>query len=99
MPNYGYECNKCEHYFEEVHSIADREKPTQEKCPSCGKSNCVVKSWRDVTPGLSADTTLTPDKASGGRWSELMSRMKQNMPEYAKKKLDRASDMRGTRWK
>jgi putative FmdB family regulatory protein len=99
MPNYGYECTKCEHYFEQVHPIAERDKPTTEKCPSCGKAKSVIKSWKGVTPGLSADNTLTPDKASGGRWTELMNRMKSNLPEYAKKRLDRASDMKGTRWK
>src|SRR5205085_6382525 len=34
MPTYDYECNACEHKFEEFQSMKD--KPLK-KCPKCGK--------------------------------------------------------------
>jgi len=37
MPQYDYQCSKCEHLFVEVHSIEDREIPTTKPCPSCKK--------------------------------------------------------------
>ena len=41
MPFYDYQCKKCEHSFNTFKKIDDRNVPTMEKCPSCGKSGCV----------------------------------------------------------
>ena len=35
MPNYGFVCDNCEHTFDELLSIADREKPLTKACPNC----------------------------------------------------------------
>ena len=35
MPTYDYKCKKCQHVWEEFHSI--KAAPTK-KCPACGKS-------------------------------------------------------------
>ena len=43
------------------------------------------------------DTTLTPDKATGGKWSEITNKIKSGLPErYAKNIKD---DMSGHRWR
>lgn len=34
MPTYEYECNACQHYFDEFQSFSD---PPLKKCPKCGK--------------------------------------------------------------
>jgi len=34
MPLYEYKCKKCGHLFEELETIADRDRPR--KCPKCG---------------------------------------------------------------
>ena len=98
MPNYNYECNKCEAVWEEIHPIAQRDNPTKVACPHCGQDGCVNKSWKDCTPGLGADWSLTPNKASGGRWNELMSKIKSGLPEHARKRFDKGNNAKGTRW-
>lgn len=49
-------------------------------------------------PGLGADATLTPDKASGGRWSEVISRIKSKVPKRLHKNVE-GSGGTGQRWK
>ena len=67
MPTYNYECTKCNHLFEQVETIANRNAPCEKPCPKC-KEMGVEKSWVGQTPGLGADTNLTPDKKTGGQW-------------------------------
>ena len=98
MPNYNYECSKCEKIWEEIHPIADRDTPTKLPCPHCKAKETVNKSWKDCTPGLGADWTLTPDKATGGRWSEVMNKIKSGLPEHARKRFDKGNNAKGTRW-
>ena len=99
MPSYNYECEKCNKIWDEIHSISERDAPTKLPCPYCKKKKCVRKSWEGCTPGLGADYTLTPDKATGGRWSELMKRMKSGAPKHLKGRLDQSNNMKGRRWK
>jgi len=40
MPLYEYRCKKCGHGFEELETIADRDKPRA--CPRCGEM-CVER--------------------------------------------------------
>jgi len=98
MPNYNYECTGCETVWEELQTIANKDKPLKKPCPNCKKKGKVIKSWKDCTPGLGVDTTLTPDKATGGRWSELMTRIKKGVPERMRGKFDRHNNAKGTRW-
>jgi len=98
MPTYNYECTNCNHLFEQVETIANRNAPCEKPCPKC-KEIGVEKSWVGQTPGLGADTTLTPDKKTGGQWGELMSKMKRGMPKRYHKNMDRATNKTGSRWK
>ena len=98
MPNYNYECRKCQHIWEQFESMADSELPTKKPCPKCKARKCVHKSWADCTPQLGADHNLTPDKVTGGRWSELMTRMKAATPESSHHKFDRFNGMKGRKW-
>lgn len=98
MPIYNYECTKCEQVWEDMQTMSNRDKPTKEPCPHCKQDSCVIKSWKDCTPGLGADWTLTPDKASGGRWSEVMNKIKDGMPKHAQGRFDKGNNAKGTRW-
>ena len=98
MPTYDYRCKECEHLFEEVHMMDNHLAPTQKPCPKCGKKE-VTKSWAGVTPGIGADATLTPDKKTGGQWSEMMGRIKNNIPKKYHAGLDKSTNMSGKRWK
>lgn len=43
MPYYDYFCQHCEKQWEDFQTIANREIPTTQPCPQCGKENCVVQ--------------------------------------------------------
>jgi putative FmdB family regulatory protein len=98
MPTYDYRCNACEHIFEEVHTMDSHLKPIKKPCPKCGEKE-VTKSWAGVTPGIGTDTTLTPDKATGGKWSETMNRIKDNIPKRYHEGLDKSTKRTGRQWK
>lgn len=44
MPAYTYHCNNCNHDFESILRIADRDLPTKEPCPSCKAEGQVHKT-------------------------------------------------------
>ena len=94
MPMYDYMCEACEHYFEESLSMSSMDKPTKEPCPKCGEKK--VKKTLGGFPSVASDSTLTPDKATGGKWNELMSRMKPGLPTRMRDGLDRGHT--GRRW-
>ena len=96
MPNYDYRCEKCEHWFEEMRSMSEREVPTTEPCPKCGEM-AIVKAIGGM-PAINSDTTLTPDKATNGDWSRLMDKMKPKAGSYGRRQLDRTTEIsRGRR--
>ena len=99
MPSYDFVCNKCSKKWETFLSIQNRETPTKEPCPFCSEKNCVEKDWMGTSLSIASDATLTPNKATGGRWNELMQKMKSGLPPRYAKKLDSPNNMSGRRWK
>ena len=97
MPNYDYKCDSCGHAFEEFLAYEAREKPTGAPCPKCGDNE--VKKIIGGFPGLAADTNMTPDKKTGGQWSEMMGRIKSSTPKRYHTGIDRATNRSGRRWK
>tara|TARA_R110000824_G_scaffold224990_2_gene412646 strand:+ start:3370 stop:3660 length:291 start_codon:yes stop_codon:yes gene_type:complete len=95
MPMYDYVCEVCEHCFEESLSMNDRDRPTKNPCPKCGETQ--VKKTVGGFPSVATDATLTADNATGGRWNELMSRMKPGLPARMRDGLDKGHT--GRRWK
>tara|TARA_R110002020_G_scaffold308322_2_gene524035 strand:- start:1058 stop:1351 length:294 start_codon:yes stop_codon:yes gene_type:complete len=96
MPMYDYKCEKCNEFWEEHLSMSNNKKPCGEKCPHCGEKNSVILHIGGF-PGVNVDTTLTADKVTGGRWSEITNRIKSSLPDrYSKNVRD---DMSGHRWK
>ena len=99
MPTYEYECNGCKFQFEDFQLSMSNDKIACGKpCPNCGEKK-VRKGFRTAPVG-SADMTLTPDKATGGRWSEMMEKIKgsgQVPPKYHDK-LDQSTKRTGRRW-
>jgi len=49
-------------------------------------------------PGLGADATLTPDKASGGRWKHVVEKIKAGTPKRLHKNIE-GSGGAGQRWR
>jgi putative FmdB family regulatory protein len=96
MPNYDYKCDNCDHAFEAFKSFDDREKPCSEPCPTCLMEG--VKKVIGGFPSIAADSTLTPDKKTGGQWSEMMNKIKDGTPEKYHSGLDKSTNMNGKRW-
>jgi putative FmdB family regulatory protein len=97
MPNYGFICNGCKHAFDRLLQIKDRELPLSEACPQCKKKK-ILKDYGSYTQVLTSDTKLTPDKATGGKWSELMNRMKRGVGKQHHQNLDSATARTGRQW-
>lgn len=98
MPTYDFICNKCNHNFDQLLSISEREKPISEKCPSCKKKGGVQRNYNSYTQTIGSDSTLNPNKATGGQWNELMSRMKTGISKRYHSNLDKASKQTGRYW-
>jgi len=98
MPNYGFICNKCEHRFEEFLLMEKRNAPLKRKCPSCSEKKSVVKDFGETRSTLGADATMNANTVTGGKWNELMSRMKRRMGKKYNDVYDTASKKTGRHW-
>jgi len=98
MPMYGFICNKCNHSFEQFASINEREIPLSEPCPNCKKKKGIQRSFDGFSQAVGSDANLTPNKATGGQWNELMGRMKKGVAKRHHKNLDQASSNTGRYW-
>jgi hypothetical protein len=99
MPQYDFTCTKCSNKWCDFLSIDKRDTPLSEPCPHCKETNSVEKDWGGSNFSIASDATLNANKATGGRWNELMAKMKSGLPERYKKKLDSPNNMSGRRWK
>ena len=96
MPIYDYKCEQCGKAFESFQSYEEREKPCDDPCPGCLLEG--VKRFFGGFPGLAADSTLSPDKKTGGQWSEMMNKIKDGIPPKYHSGLDKSTNMSGKRW-
>lgn len=62
MPIFEYRCDTCGHEFEELESVADRDKPR--KCPECGKKG--VERVISVFAAKVGGSHSSPGCGSGG---------------------------------
>tara|TARA_Y100000034_G_C6628195_1_gene274113 strand:+ start:222 stop:518 length:297 start_codon:yes stop_codon:yes gene_type:complete len=97
MPTYDYRCSACEHIFEEFLPINELDTPTKKPCPECGKKK--VTKAVSKPAGIGSDTTLTPDKKTGGDWSEMMGRIKKGIPKRYHEGLDKSTNKTGRQWR
>jgi len=88
MPIYEYQCEACEHTFEEYLNVSKRDKPCSDSCPECGE-NKVTKKVSVTTMGVDANVK-TPS------WfKERLNKIKSTTPERYHANLDIASDRSG----
>lgn len=99
MPSYEFNCTKCNKIWDEFLNVSDREAPISKACPHCKKKKCVQKHWMGTSLAISSDATLTPNKATGGRWNDLMAKMKSGLPKRYARRLDKPNNMSGRSWK
>jgi putative FmdB family regulatory protein len=98
MPNYAFVCESCDHKFDKILSVDDRDLPTKEPCPSC-KSKKVFKNWQASAPTLTMDATLTPSKVVGSQFKEVIDKIKSSgqVPKRFHEKLDNSANLNAGR--
>ena len=94
MPTYVFRCENCKNKFDEFLSMSDNDKPLKNPCPKCKKKK-VVRDYGSEGVGMALDTTLSPNKATGGAWNELMAKIKPGIPSRFRRNLDAATERRG----
>ncbi len=94
MPIYAFKCENCGHSFEESLTMAKNDVPLKNPCPECKKKK-VIRDYGSEGVGMALDATMSPNKATGGAWNELMAKMKPGMPKRFHKNLEAATERRG----
>ena len=70
MPLYEYQCKECGHSFEEIVPYSDREKPTQQECPSCKKIGAIARAMSALNISYQGGKTVM--QRAGNTWNELL---------------------------
>lgn len=86
MPTYEYLCSSCEHSFDKILKIADREVPTQERCPNCNSENCITLSI--VGASLMSPFRVDGLKKPHPQFKERMQQIKQSLGHRGKNVKD-----------
>jgi putative FmdB family regulatory protein len=73
MPAYTYKCQACNHEFEKVLKIADRDLPINEPCPECKTQGQVLKTILGA-PSLGDPVRLGIRKTDSG-FKEVMQKI------------------------
>ena len=98
MPNYAFKCEKCEHTFDEMLSLSNRDEPLKKPCHKCKKKK-IIRDWGASTPSLAMDATLTPQKVVGSQFKEVIDKIKSSgqVPKRFHEKLDNSAKMNAGR--
>lgn len=94
MPNYEYLCRKCDHRWEDIQTIANRDLPTTLPCPQCAAPE-VVRGW-DTPPTMGVDSNVKPTGAFRDRMEAMRSKLGKYNPRV-RQNIDRALDHKGTK--
>ena len=63
MPIYEYHCESCEHCFELLSKVDDRDKPLKKPCPECGEKKLRKGIGLPIT---GSNANVTPEKMCPG---------------------------------
>lgn len=63
MPTYSFKCDSCDHEFDTIRKIAERESPESEPCPACKTVGTVKRFHGDLHIGWSDAVQLGIKKA------------------------------------
>lgn len=77
MPTYDYVCSECQHTFDKILKIDDRNLPTQEECPNCGKTGHVALSFS--APSLMSPFRVDGLKRPAGQFRERVQQIKKGL--------------------
>tara|TARA_B110000467_G_C18308220_1_gene476173 strand:+ start:153 stop:419 length:267 start_codon:yes stop_codon:yes gene_type:complete len=81
MPLYDFECEKCNHFYEEFHTIANMDIPLSVPCPFCKETGNVIRivgAGRivDIARLESTKGRMKPTK----NFTDVMTRIKKKHP-------------------
>lgn len=71
MPTYAYQCKKCEHYFEKILKISERDEPITQPCPECEG-----EVYRTMETGGLVSDSKTPLRRAGSGWNDVLKKIK-----------------------
>ena len=77
MPTYAFICNKCDHHFDRLISIANRDNPLTEACPACSEAGYIVRNYGDSHIEWSDAVQLGMKKAPAD-WRDFLKTLKKN---------------------
>lgn len=78
MPMYDYVCSKCEHTFDKILKIAEKDLPIHEPCPHCGKTECISISLG--APALMSPFRVEGLKKPSGQFRDRIQQIKKGLP-------------------
>jgi len=96
MPNYEYKCTGCNHKWEDIQTIGNRDLPLAQPCPECKQSGAVARGW-DHAPTMGVDGSLKPSKGFRERMDAMRSKLGKYNPTV-RHNIDKALDMRGGKY-
>lgn len=76
MPVYAYQCNRCEHAWEEIRCIVDRHAPEEQECPECTYKGYVRQTI--TSPNIVSGVNLS-QKVPGG-FKDVLKKIKKAHP-------------------
>jgi len=77
MPEYNFECEECEHLFEEFQTIKNMDIPLNKPCPSCKKTGTIIRIIGSVRIVDNARLESTKGRLKPTRdFTEVMTRIK-----------------------
>jgi putative FmdB family regulatory protein len=76
MPTYDYTCKNCQHAFEEICKIDDRELPTKSPCPKCNESSIELTM---SAPNLVSPFRIDGLKKQPGQFKDRMAQIKHGL--------------------
>lgn len=94
MPNYEYQCRRCNHQWEDIQTISNRDRPLEHPCPQCGELE-VERGWNHA-PTMGVDASVKPT----GAFKERMEIMRSKLGRYnprVRENIDKALTHKGTK--
>ncbi len=78
MPTYDYRCSKCEHEWERIVKIADKDSPKSEPCPNC-KEVGAVDTYIGGAPSFGDPVRMGRIKPDNG-FKEVLQKINERAP-------------------
>lgn len=80
MPNYEYQCQKCQVVFEKKMPMALHDEPEKDPCPECFEEQCVLQVIL-TAPGIGDPMRLMGVKRADAGWGDVLKKVKKAHPK------------------